>query len=298
MVNEFPVASPLGLVAEFKVADLLGKSPRGRYEASGVVLRQGVFYLVFDNMPHIGRIASLTLGAEGNALLSQDGRLGYEDIAYDPQSDHFFTLIEASHRGRAFMAKVREYDGELGHVSTQWLEFPLEKGNKGMEGLTCVSFEDELYLLALCEGNWCRSGDMGRKPGGGRIQVFGRRRDGWGHLATIRLSEMLPFQDYSSVALDGQRIAVLSQESAALWVGTLRIPGWEIDEGMIYHFPQDDEGRCNYRHAEGVAWLSADRVVIVSDRVVDSANRRFRAKDESIHVFGFPESRARVAAAP
>jgi uncharacterized protein YjiK len=231
-------------------------------------------------------------------LLSQNGRLGYEDIAYDPASDHFFTLIEASPRGRAFMAKVQEYDGELVHVSTQWLDFPLEKDNKGMEGLTCVSVEDELHLLALCEGNWCRSGHMGRKPGGGRIQVFGRRGDGWGHLATIRLPEMLPFQDYSSVAVDGQRIAVLSQESAALWVGTLRTPGWEIDEGTIYHFPQDNEGRTNYRHAEGVAWLSADRVVVVSDRVEDSQNRRFRAKDESIHVFGFPESPAQVAAAP
>ena len=297
VAKELPTAALLGLVTEAKIADLLGESPTGRYEASGVVRRDDVSYVVFDNMPHIGKVASLTAGAEQNVLLNQNGRLGYEDIAHDPVTDHFFALTEASPRGKGFMAKIHEYDGEFRHLSTDWLDFPLETANTGMEGLTCVSSASKLYLLAVCEGNRCRGGDAGREPGGGRIQVFERRRHGWGHVATIRLPAKLPFRDFSSVAVSGQRIAVLSQESAALWLGTLRTPGWDVvDEGVIYRFPVDEEGRTAYGNAEGVAWLSADRVVVVSDRVKDDQHRRSRAKDESIHVFMIPAAPSREPA--
>ena len=276
-------------MTEVKISDLLGESPTGRYEASGVVARDGVSFVVFDNMPHIGRIAGFTPGAEENALQKLDGRLGYEDIAHDPAADHFFALTEAAPRGRGFMARIREYDGEFRPLSTEWLEFPLERENTGMEGLTCVSLGDELYLLALCEGNRCRGGSAGREPGGGRVQVFGRQRQGWDHVATIRLPELLPFHDYSSVAVAGGRIAVLSQESSALWLGTLHAPAWEVaDDGVIYRFPVDSEGKTVYGNAEGVAWLSTDRVVVVSDRVKVAQHRRHRAKDESIHVFTIP----------
>lgn len=287
----------LVLVAEAKIIELLGESPTERYEASGVVVRDGVFYVVFDDMPHIGRIAGLTPGAEGHALLERDGDRGYEDVAHDPGTDHFFSLIEGRPRGKGFMAKIREYDHEFRHLSTHRLDFPLERGNKGMEGLTGVSLGGEPYLLALCEGNRCRSGAAGREPGGGRVQVFGRRRDGWDHRATIRLPEALPFHDYSSVAVAGQRIAVLSQESAALWLGTLRTSAWKVaDEGRVCRFPEDAEGRTVYGNAEGVTWLSEDRVVVVSDRAKDGQHRRCRAKDESIHLFAIPSPPARDAA--
>ena len=55
-------------MTEAKISDLLGESPTSRYEASGVVVRDGVSFVVFDNMPHIGRIAGFTPGAEENAL--------------------------------------------------------------------------------------------------------------------------------------------------------------------------------------------------------------------------------------
>ena len=163
-----------------------------------------------------------------------------------------------------------------------------------MEGLTCVSVDGELHLLALCEGNRCLGGAAGREPGGGRIQVFRRARGGWDHVATIRLPNTLPFQDFSSVAVSGERIAVLSQESAALWLGTLRTPAWEVaDDGVLYRFPLDDDGRTAYGNAEGVAWLSADQVVIVSDRVKPDQPRRYRAKDESIDLIGVHDPRRR-----
>jgi hypothetical protein len=173
VLNKLPAGPRLSLVTEAKIADLLGDSPTGRYETSGIALRDGVSYVVFDDVPHIGRIASLTPGSEGNGLLNHSGRPGYKDIAYDPAADHFFSLTEASPRGTGFMAKIRELDGEFRHLSTAWLDFPLETENTGMEGLTCVSFGAELYLLALCEGNRCRGAGSGREPGGGRIQISG-----------------------------------------------------------------------------------------------------------------------------
>ena len=53
--------------------------------------------------------------------------------------------------------------------------------------LTCIRRGDETFLLGLCEGNRCRAGAAGRKPGGGRIQVFARGRSHWDHVATVRL---------------------------------------------------------------------------------------------------------------
>ena len=124
MTKEVPTGARLGLVAEVKIADLLRGSPAGRYEASGVVQRDGVSYVVFDNMPHIGKITSLTPGESENVLLEQDGHAGNEDVAYDPVADHFFALTEARARGRGFMGRIRECDGEFRHVSTRLAGLP------------------------------------------------------------------------------------------------------------------------------------------------------------------------------
>jgi hypothetical protein len=161
------------------------------------------------------------------------------------------------------MAEVQEYDRDFAYLGRAWLEFPLEGLNKGLEGLTCVHRQDRTWLLGLCEGNRCRDGAEGRRPGGGRIQVFGRGRRHWHRAATIRLPSTLPFQDFSSLAVAGDRLAVLSQESSALWVGHLRPSSWELAD-------------------QGVVW--------VSDRAKRDGRQddRCRAKDQSIHVFTIP----------
>jgi hypothetical protein len=44
-----------------------------------------------------------------------------------------------------------------------------------------------------------------------------------------------------------------------------------------------------YCNVEGVSWLSADTVVVVSDRAKrNGQDERCRAKDQSIHVFTIP----------
>jgi hypothetical protein len=287
-------ARSLVLVREAKLASLLPDAAGRRLEASGVLAGEGCFYVIFDNAPDIGRVGTgLVAGAAGNGLIRQDRgrRSGFEDIAHDVAAGRFYVLVEARPRGRGFMAEVQEYDPDFVLKGRAWLDFPLEGPNKGLEGLTCVHRQDRTYLLGLCEGNRCRDGEEGRRPGGGRIQVFERGRRHWDRIATIRLPATCPFQDFSSLAVAGDDLAVVSQESSALWVGRLRRSGWELaDQGGVWAFPTDPDGRTVYCNVEGVSWVSADRVVVVSDRAKRGGRQdgRCRAKDQSIHVFTIP----------
>lgn len=289
-----PPTLRLELLQEAKLADLLGEELGARLEASGVLAKDGRFYVIFDNSPDIARIGGgLSREDAGNGLIGQEpGRAaGYEDIAHDRAEGRFYVLAEAvPHPGGGFMAKVREHDERLGYLSDAWLDFPLDRPNKGLEGLTCVHRAGRTYLLGLCEGNRCRAGAEGRRPGGGRIQVFARGRRQWDRIGTIRLPESLWFEDYSSLAVADDRVAVVSQASSALWVGRLAASGWKLaGDGTTYGFPLDGDGRTVYCTVEGVSWVAADRVVVVSDKAkAGSQHKRCRAKDQSIHVFALP----------
>ncbi len=283
----------LELCREAKVADLLGDPRHDRLEASGVAAVGDRFYVIFDNTSQIGCVGrGLSPGDGDNRLLAQHfaDDVGYEDIAYDAAARRFYILIEAVRREHAFMPKVRAYDERLRYLESAWLPFALQGQNKGLEGLECVHRAGQTYLLGLCEGNLCLEGDAGRRPGGGRIQVFARAGQGFEHVDTIELPRSLWFEDFSSVALSGDRVCVLSQESSALWVGKLQRSAWRVlDEGRVYRFPRDDNGKVVYCNVEGVAWLTSAQVVVVSDKLKPTEQKaRCRAKDQSIHLFAIP----------
>jgi hypothetical protein len=289
-----PPTGQLELLMEAKICDLLGGRLDPRLEASGVLAKDGAFYVIFDNLPDIACIGAGLSGAPRNRLIKQNrGHCqGFEDIAYDRRSDRFYVLIESLPRGPGrFMAKVQEYDGSFGFLSAAWLDFPLDRPNKGLEGLTCVHRNARSYLLGLCEGNKCEGGAKGRVPGGGRIQVFHRGPRHWEHVARIRLPKTLSFVDYSGVSVDGERIAVVSQVSSALWIGKLSPSSWDItDEGTTHAFPRDALGEIIYGNVEGVSWIAPDQVVIVSDKAKREQGKKLRAKDQSIHIFRIPVS--------
>ena len=302
-----PSGVQLRLEHEAKLVELVepldGAAGR-RLEASGVLANDDGFYVIFDNLPDIVRLGpGLIAGAPENRVFTQKRReaTGFEDIAYDPGSDRFFALIEALPvRSGTYRAKVHQYDGSLRYLRSDWLDFPLADANKGLEGLTCLRRNGRTCLLAMCEGNRCRAGSAGRRPGGGRIQVFTEAGPGggWVHTGTIRLPRALEFEDYSGISAVGDRLAVVSQASSALWVGRLRRDGADpadevadevVDEGTVFRFPTDSRGRSVYRTVEGVSWLGDDRVVVVSDKVKPgSGERAGRAKDQSIHIFTIP----------
>ncbi len=283
----------LELVREAKLCDILEGRLDPRLEASGVLARDGLFYVIFDNLPHIACIgAELSRSAAANHVIEHDRghRRGFEDIACDARNGHFYVLIESLPRGRAtFMAAVQEYDINFGYIGTAWLDFPLDRPNKGLEGLTCVHRQGRTYLLGLCEGNRCQGGAAGRVPGGGRVHVFQRGRRHWNRVAKIRLPETVLFADYSGIAVTGDRIAVVSQVSSALWVGNLAPSAWQVTgAGTSYALPRHADGGILYGTAEGVSWIAPDQVVIVSDKAKPQQDRRCRAKDQSIHIFRIP----------
>ncbi len=295
MMTAQPLVQQLELLKEAKIHDVLGGRLDPRLEASGVLAKDGLFYVIFDNMPHIACISGEISAAPGmNRLIEQQHghHRGFEDIAYDYGSDRFYVLIESLPRGPGhFMAKVQEYDAEFRYLSAAWLDFPLDRPNKGLEGLTCVQRQGQTYLLGLCEGNRCEGGATGRIPGGGRIQVFRRGRHHWDHVSTIRLPKTLLFEDYSGIAMNGDRIAVVSQVTSALWTGGLAPSTWDVtDEGTTHDFPRDAQGEIIYGTAEGVSWIAPDQIVVVSDKAKPEQSHRCRAKDQSIHIFKIPSS--------
>jgi hypothetical protein len=227
-------------------------------------------------------------------MQERGGRQGFEDIAYDPWPGRFYVLIESLRRGRAtYMAAVQEYDAGFRYLGSAWLDFPLDRPNKGMEGLACVHRDGQSYLLGLCEGNRCKGGAAGRVPGGGRIHVFRRGRRDWDRVGKIRLPETVLFEDYSGITVTGNQIAVVSQASSALWVGRLAPDGWQVSGlGTTYELPRDADGNVVYGTAEGVSWIAPDQVVMCSDKAKPAQDPRCRAKDQSIHVFRIPPSPA------
>ena len=303
MVVMHTAMQQLELVSEAKVSDILPGSLDPRLEASGVLATGETFYVVFDNLPHIACIGpELSPAARGNHMIVQERglRSGFEEIAYDPHAGRFYVLIESLPRGRGtFMAAVQEYDENFRFTGAAWLDFPLDRPNKGLEGLTCVHRGRQAYLLGLCEGNRCKGGAAGRVPGGGRIHVFRRGRRNWKRAGKIRLPETVLFEDYSGIAVADDRIAVISQVSSALWLGNLAPSDWQvIGAGTSYALPRASDGGIVYGTLEGVSWVAPDQVVMVSDKAKPEQGHRCRAKDQSIHIFRIPSPVYRSGAAP
>ncbi len=298
----FPV---LKVSFEHKLADYVPPpAADGVLEASGVIPKGPHYYVIFDNIRRIGRVhRSLKVGDPRHGWFGRkrDGE-GYEDIAFSPRTRRFYLLIEAEkHPDGTYKAMIDECDEQAGFKKRRWVDIPFERRNTGLEGLSAVRWRGQDFLLALCEGNRCRAGRAGRKPGGGRIHVLQCNGARWQSIAKIKLPKSVRFEDYSAVAIRGQRIAVVSQQSSQLWIGTLRFGDWTIeDNGVVCDFPRSKKGKIKYRTVEGLAWLTDHSFVCVSDYSKRQPTKRDRKKDQSIHIVELPKSRvaARAAAKP
>ena len=172
----------LELVCESKISDLLKEGTAERYEASGVHFKDGHLYVVFDDEPNILRIRpDWSTSEEAPALIETHVRtVGYEDITYQPFEKRWYCLIEASEtKTGGFKPRIDEFDESFRFIDSLWLDFPVKRENKGIEGLSTLRYRDEVHVLGLCEGNACKSGSAGREPGRGRIQMFRRTEGDW-----------------------------------------------------------------------------------------------------------------------
>jgi len=290
----FPVMT---LVRERRLAGLI-KPPAGStvLEASGVIAKGRDYYVIFDNIRRIARIdPSLAEGAARHGWFGsrRDGD-GYEDIAFSPHTRRFYLLVEGEkHTDGTYRGLIDQCDEAGRFKARHWIDFSFEKRNTGFEGLSVVRRAGKDYLLALCEGNRCRAGRRGRKPGGGRIQVLARQGKVWKPVACIKLPPNVEFEDYSGVSLRGNRIAVISQMTSRLWIGRLSTADWTITgKGRTYDFPRTKKGRPRYCTLEGLCWLSDTTFVLVSDLSKRGYRAGCRKKDQSIHVFRLPGARA------
>jgi hypothetical protein len=283
----------LTVVTERKLVELLAP-PKGSsvLEASGVYAKGHEFYVIFDNIRRVARVDRSL--APGRGLHGWFGRKregeGYEDIAYSPELKRFYLLIEAEkHHDGTFKPLIDECD-EKGNIrGRRWVNVSFEKRNTGLEGLAAIRWKGKDYLLALCEGNRCRAGKKGRKGGGGRIHVLVRKAAAWESIARIKLPRSVDFEDYSAVALRGDRVAVMSQMTSRLWIGRLRRDTWTIaGRGRIYDLPRTKKGKIRYCTVEGLSWLSDSTFVAVSDMVKRYHSNRCHETDQSIHIFALP----------
>ena len=291
---------PLELIRERKLADLVSVPSGVVLEASGVIVKGRDYFVVFDNMRSVARIGhGLRPGSDRHAWVGRPRQgEGYEDVAHSARLRRFYLLIEArKHPDGSYKAVIEEYDDGWRLKARCWVDVPFQTKNRGFEGLAVVAGRVGEHLLALCEGNSGLAGRKGRTPGGGRMHVLEKSGRTWRSVAIVALPPELDFEDYSAVAVRGRTLAIVSQTSGRLWVGTLRRSDWTIvDDGRTYELPRTEKGRRLYCTIEGVDWLAPRTLVMVSDLRKAGYPDRCARTDQSIHVFRLPARRARGTA--
>ena len=284
----------LKLVCERKIRDLMpGPQPTERWEASGVLVKGRHYFVVFDDRKEIARIADALQPNDTNGLFGISySDYGYEGITYNTTKQRLYLLVEARKHARdCYKASIVEYDDDFRYLKDRPVDFAFESSNKGFEAIVHVRRNGKDCVLALCEGNKCRGGNQGRKPGGGRVLLFEKKRKCWLHSRTISLPRSLPFVDFSGMSIDNGRVAIVSQVNSMLWVGQLDEPDWTCsNEGQLYEFPRSENGSIRYGNIEGVSWISPTRIVTVSDRrkKEDQPDKGLSEKDQSVHIFEIP----------
>lgn len=284
-------APTLKLVGESKIRDLMPPAQRSaRWEASGVLVKDHHYFVVFDDRTEIARFSDDLQPNDANGLFGMAHAVcGYEGITHNAAMQRYYLLVEArKHTSGRYRALIVEYDDALQYLKERPVDFTFKSSNKGFEAVAHVRRNNTDFLLALCEGNRCKCGRAGRQVGGGRVQVFQKKKKLWRHSDVIALPSTVPFVDYSGMSTDNGRVAIVSQVNSMLWVGQFDEAGWTWrDEGQLYEFPRSDNGAIQYGNIEGVGWITPTRIVVVSDKrkKKNQPEKGLSEKDQSIHIF-------------
>lgn len=268
------------LVKEKKIASILGA---GTFEASGVQVQGGSLLVIFDNMTKIAAIAADLSSGAFRSGGSPSKSSNFEGITAGAASAPLFVIEESAgdrHRG-----VVHTFDEGGNEQSAEKTDVEFDTSNKGFEGIALLQTEARELLLGLCEGNSCKDDTSDR--GHGRIKALRHEGSTWTTETSIHIPGAASFKDYSDIAVldqgDGTfKVAITSQESKKLWIGTLRASSLSfIDAGSVFSFPSS--GYCN---VEGVSFLSATRLALVSDKTKDGSPCPL--KEQMVHVVDIP----------
>lgn len=273
---------------EKKISTLFGSG--SSYAASGVQVLGSDLYVIFDNQNQVAKIPT-SLG-NGTATYTpgtlSSGAEQYEGITFDSHStQHFYLVQETSPAMVAQLDGAGSAQGE----SYQSVGFTPSSTNKGYEGIAWLRRNNNDYLLALCEAGDCGSEIGTANPG--RIKILAQSGSSWNDVGYMELCGTAGctsglMDDYSDIALrqmpDGSyKVAITSQESQQLWVGTLSASSWTLTAGTLYDLPGND-----YCNIEGVTFLSNTRFALVSDEMKNDQDASCNNKDESVHIFDLP----------
>ncbi len=276
-------------VAEAKLYKLLpGYDSGDDFEASGIYYLNGYFYIPCDNSYKIAKIqGTLPENSSSNTFTgSGSGSSNFEGIAYDSNgTPNFFVVEESASKGNGvYQPRVREYNASLTYQSSLWADYNFTSGNsnKAFEGIAWVLRGGDDYLLGLVEGT-------------GKIPVLKKTSSKWEKVAEITLPSSVTFSDYSDIAIYGTKIAITSQEDSQIWIGTLSATSWAITGGTAYEFPQGSSSgvvgagtKVLYGNIEGITFISANQIAVVSDKVKSDQPSYQQYKDQSVHIFNLP----------
>ena len=186
-------------------------------------------------------------------------------------------------------------------------DFEVLSANKGFEAMEYLDTPSGDIFMGLCEGNLCEG--LKDHAGHGMLVVMEEEEESkkggrclMKTTKTLKIPSVANFLDYSGLsfyplAMDPKlrdqknvgRLAITSQENAAMWVGDFDVEKLEIvGEGVTLHFPRDHD--CNIRHCniEGVIWVDEYRIVAVSDRTKATQPFWCEATDQTLSMFMLP----------
>lgn len=276
-------AGTLALRGEKKL-DKLFSGALPSYEASGLSFESGRLRVVFDNATHVASVDPGLL--EGTLGAGEVTSSNFEAVTGDG-SGGFFVARET--RGAADpRGGIVEIDASGARVADEPTDVTFTDPNRGFEGLVRLRVGTDDLLLALCEGNACGDG----KSGNGRIHVLGRDGGVWKSREVLSLPASVDFDDYSDLAvraLDAgtYTLAVLSQQSSAVWLGTLGTAPFAVSAGGTrYDLPRTSSGKLSYCNAEGIAFVDAKLLAVASDKTDQGGD--CKDHDESIALFALP----------
>ena len=185
----------LKLVCESKIRDLVPRDQPGeRWEASGVLVKDRHYFVVFDDRTEIARFSDDLQPNNANGLFGMAHAVsGYEGITYNAANQRFYLLVESrKHAKGCYRALIVEYDDEFRYLKERPVDFTFKSSNKGFEAVAHVRRNNKDYILALCEGNKCKCGEKGRRPGGGRCMCSRREENTGGIHVPSRCRPLFP----------------------------------------------------------------------------------------------------------
>src|ERR1700751_2854544 len=125
-------SSPLKLTRERKISDLMQCEQRtARWEASGVLVKDGHYFVVFDDRDEIARISGDLQPSDLNGAFGMGhAHYGFEGITYNAAKHRFHLLVEArKHAKGRYKALIVEYDRDFKYVKDRPADFTFESGN-------------------------------------------------------------------------------------------------------------------------------------------------------------------------